>query len=180
VSRNRTVLVVVALIGFGIASTILFASGSGHQFPSVDGKRIGPTGTGITAVLPDRWSGTISAGTFFLLEAERDTAPSADEPPMFECPPGYLNSLRIHLSEGNDDTPRLRAIPRPAEFSEAVGSTIPGDGDNCDVRSQDIAFTDAGRTLRVELLIGRDVSKEQLREAYSILDSLKIEPKPNA
>ena len=171
----RRAIAVGVFVVFTIGSTIWFGSGGSRSSARSSGQVVGPDGTGLTAVLPVGWTGNVSSDEFSLLTAERHTKAKLDEPEMIDCPPGYLTSLRIHIREGGDESPALRAIPRPEAFSASLGETIPGDGDDCLVDLHDIVFSDSGRTFRAELLIGRDVTDRQLQEAYSVLDSIRVQ-----
>jgi hypothetical protein len=159
------------MVAFAIGSTLWIASGDSQPPEALEGKRVGPAGTGVTAVLPPGWSNTSGTDSFWMFKAERNPAPAN----ALDCPPGYLNVISVYIGEGDDVLlPSVRVVPRPAQFSAEVGEKLSGDGDTCWVRGQEIAFSDSGRRFRVLIRIGKNTKKEQVQQAYSLLDSLVI------
>jgi hypothetical protein len=152
------------------------AAGDGNS--EVQGTTLGPNGVGIIAKFPKGWHGEVGPGAYDqVLIAMRTSTRSKSETPISECESGYLQRLTLRITEGEGVTPTPPPIKRPKHFSLRVGKVDSGEGsDTCYIRSQYVAFNDHGRTLSVQLDIGKDVSKAHLQEAYSILDGLVIRP----
>jgi hypothetical protein len=174
VSTGRKLLIAGVLLALAVGSTVWFASGGDDELAKPKGPLTGPNGTGVTAVLPAGWTGSIP-GSFELFAAERAPEPQADQGEGLECEPGYTKILRIRMSEGGDGPVEVPVVPRPGRFTGKAGRVDDSEGgDTCWVRDQYIAFTDHGRTFYVDLGIGRGITDEELQEAYSMLDSLTI------
>jgi hypothetical protein len=169
------------MVAFAIASTIWFASGDSST-PQVAGRRIGPNGTGVTAVLPPGWRGDIAPGALDqIMFVQRDPTRGPDEALVDECEPGYPQRLTIRMTEGLGRGPTPPPVARPKAFTARTGHIDPDDGaDTCYVHGQYVAFKDHGRTLAVEVAIGKDVTDKQLQDAYSILDSVHVSPVKDA
>ena len=99
------------MVAFAIGSTLWIASGDSQTPEAFEGQRVGPAGTGVTAVLPAGWTNTSGTDSFWIFKAERNPAPVD----ALDCPPGYLNVISAYIGEGNDVLlPSIRVVPRPA------------------------------------------------------------------
>jgi hypothetical protein len=174
VRRSSALILVGLVVAFAIVSTLWIASGDSHDEEAFEGRRVGPAGTGVTAVLPPGWTNTSGTDSFWMFKAERNPPPVD----ALDCPPGYLNVISVYIGEGNRVLrPSHGVVPRPAHFSADVGEMLSGDGDTCFVHFQEIAFSDAGRKFRVLIRIGKNTTHKQVQQAYSFLDSLVIKPR---
>jgi hypothetical protein len=177
---TRTKAIVAALlIALAAGSTAWFASGGSERSGSESARAVGPSDAGVTATLPTGWSGNVGADPTFAEKVfnaylDQGLDPLKD-PGGGDCTPKAHRTLALLMTEGGVLDVAPPPEPRPERFTSDSGRTLQSGADGCDNRTQIVSFTNSGRTFVVQIAIGRDVTSDQLQQAYSMLDGLQIE-----
>jgi hypothetical protein len=150
----------------------------GLTVSSASARSVSDSRTGLATVVPAGWHTTFDIEPH-QFDAWFGTRLITDED-IAGCAGRDFTLVRVNVIERSEPPAGQSFVRRPAHFTDRDGSGVTsGYADQaCESRGQYIGFTDHGRTFSAFLTFGRDASARRTRQAYAILDSLKVTKPP--